>query len=210
MAVNAFIFARGGSKRVPNKNLRRINGTSLLGHAIRCALDAKLVDHVYVSTDSMEIRLEARKYGAQIIWRSHELTHDTADQFLSWKHAVEETDMQPNDIFVALSPTTPLRTPLDIDIAIEGIKAGYSIAFAVKMAKEHQFVRTSDGPLMLFDHYNKFAVAGSCYAATPQYIRHQNNIWASKPYFVHIPEERGIDIDTEFDLKLARLLMVPL
>ena len=69
--ILALIPARGGSKRIPNKNLWPIDGMPLIGHSIRHALASKHVSEVLVTTDDVDIASAAEEYGAKIIMRPH-------------------------------------------------------------------------------------------------------------------------------------------
>ena len=86
MTTSAFVFARGGSKGLPRKNLLPICGLPLLGHSIKIAHDLSEVDHIYVSTDCDEIAAIATLYGAELILRPSQLASDTASEWLakSW------------------------------------------------------------------------------------------------------------------------------
>ena len=79
MKIICFIGARGGSKGVPQKNIRLINGKPLIAHTIISALDSGLYDHVVVSTEDKKIAQIAKKYGAEIPFlRPKNLSTDTA------------------------------------------------------------------------------------------------------------------------------------
>jgi CMP-N-acetylneuraminic acid synthetase len=114
--VVAFIFARGGSVAVPRKNVREIAGKPLIGHAIECAQQAKLIDRVMVSTDDDEIADVARQFGAEIpFMRPANLAGSDSAELDAWRHAVEylrsvEFGPVAPEIFVSVPPTSPLRS----------------------------------------------------------------------------------------------------
>jgi hypothetical protein len=85
--IVAFIFARGGSKGVPRKNVKLLAGVPLIGHAVKAALAARGVTRCVVSTDDPEIAEVARRYGAETpFMRPPELAADTAPEWLAWRH----------------------------------------------------------------------------------------------------------------------------
>lgn len=119
----ALIPARGGSKSIPNKNIRLLGGAPLLAYSIAAGLQAKWVDRVLVSTDSAEIAEVALAWGAEVPFlRPAELAEDTTTDFPVFEHALrwlEENEGYRADIIVQLRPTSPLRPPHLVDEAIE-------------------------------------------------------------------------------------------
>lgn len=221
-----FVFARGGSKGVPNKNLRLLDGKPLIAHAIEAALQSRSINRVIVSTDSLEIAHEARKHGAEVpFMRPLELATDTAPERLAWRHAIEQMeriDGKRLDVFVSIPPTCPLRIPSDIDRAVDALVAGDGdivlsatdascnpyfnmITIAENGAAElaakpnGNVARRQDAPKV----YELTAVA---YAARRDPIFQFDSIFDCDARAIEIPAERAVDIDTEFDLKLAEFL----
>ena len=90
-SIRAFIFARGGSKGIANKNLLQINGHSLVGHSILAAKKIKEIEKIYVSTDSSNIADVANQYCVGVINRPVELATDNSPEWLSWQHAVSKS-----------------------------------------------------------------------------------------------------------------------
>ena len=84
----AFVFARGGSKGLPGKNILPIGGHPLIAHSIRLAQSIEAIDSVYVSTDCPQIALAAKQYGAELIKRPDEMATDTSLEWLSWQHGI--------------------------------------------------------------------------------------------------------------------------
>jgi N-acylneuraminate cytidylyltransferase len=90
MKVAAFIFARGGSKGLPGKNIREFGGKPLIAWSIEQALEAQEIDQVFVSTDSLEIAEIALRYGAQVPFlRPAELASDHSPEWLAWQHGLK-------------------------------------------------------------------------------------------------------------------------
>jgi N,N'-diacetyl-8-epilegionaminate cytidylyltransferase len=191
----AFIHARGGSKRCPKKNIRKIAGMPLIAHTIRQAQRHPLIDKVVVSTDDQDIADIALYYGAALLMRPAHLCTDDAPEFDSWKYAVEHFEM---DYFVNLPCTCPLRSDEDISRTIMFVELGAKIAFTVKKSR--------DFPLP--PDQSEWSVVGSCYVITPKFIRTHLSIFDGDEFTtVIVPDERAIDIDTEYDFKVAKLLM---
>lgn len=168
--VMAVIPARGGSKRVPRKNLREYHGHTLLEWAITHAEQSKYIDEIAVSSDDQEI-LDAA--GGYALWRPDELATDDASSEDVVRHALFEC---PSDWVVLLQPTSPLRTTEDIDACIERAQMGFGCI--------------SIGP---DDQTN-----GAVYVATREWImEHDFSHMGLMKY--RMPEERSLDIDNPED-----------
>ena len=120
--IVAIIPARGGSKSIPRKNIKFLNGIPLLAYSIAAAERSKLVDRIIVSTDDEVIADLAREWGAEVPFiRPKELAGDTTTDFPVMEHAVRWLDFNEDyhsDIVVQLRPTSPLRPPGLVDEAI--------------------------------------------------------------------------------------------
>ncbi len=120
--VLALIPARGGSKGIKDKNIYPLCGKPLIAYSIEASKNSKYIDQTLVSTDSEKIAKVAKKYGAYVPFlRPRELASDTAKSIDSIIHAINwlKENGQLFDIFVLLQPTSPLRTTIEIDGAIE-------------------------------------------------------------------------------------------
>jgi len=115
MKTIAIIPARGGSKGITNKNIVPFLGKPLLSYTIQQAKDCKLIDEVYVSSDSQQILSVAEEYGAKLINRPKEISDDFATSESALIHALKDKQ---ECLLVFLQATSPLRTPLDIEKAI--------------------------------------------------------------------------------------------
>jgi len=116
--IIGFVFARGNSKGLKNKNLLKINNVSLIGHSILQAKKIKMITDVFVSTDSNKIKKEAIKYGARAAFvRPKLLSSDTSPEILAWRHAINflksKLKLVP-DFIVSVPATSPLRSVSDI------------------------------------------------------------------------------------------------
>ena len=140
LRVLGIIPARGGSKRVPGKNVARVAGKPLIEHAIRAARASKKLDAFLVSTDSPAIAKTARALGADVPFlRPKEFATDRSPDIEYARHALEwwdaHRDWKP-DIIVLLPPDVPLRTGKDIDRVI-----------AMLIDEDLDSVRTIAGPM---------------------------------------------------------------
>ena len=134
--VVAVIPARGGSKGIPRKNLRDLDGRPLIAHTIEAARAAHLVDVVAVSTEDEEIACVARLYGAEVVMRPAELATDEAPTEPALLHAVEAIERRHEataDCAVLLQATSPLRPASAIDAAVHELySAGCDSVVAVR------------------------------------------------------------------------------
>ncbi|MBI4236643.1 MAG: acylneuraminate cytidylyltransferase family protein, partial [Chloroflexi bacterium] len=122
--VLCIIPARGGSKRLPRKNLALLLGEPLVAHSIRHALEARLVQRVVVSTDDAEIASVAEQHGAEVVRRPAEIAGDTATSESALLHVLdhlERTESYHPDLVVFLQCTSPVRQRDDIDNAIRAL-----------------------------------------------------------------------------------------
>ena len=126
MKVLGIIPARGGSKRIPKKNIRILAGKPLISHTIEAALKSKHINRLIVSTDDDEIARVAEKFGAEVPFlRPASLAQDDTPDQPVFQHALEALKEQDNyepDIVLHLRPTTPLKTPQTIDKVIEKMR----------------------------------------------------------------------------------------
>ena len=128
MKAVAFIFARGGSKGLPGKNIRPLGGKPLIAWAIEQALSVKRIGRVIVSTDSEEIAAVARDFGAEVPFiRPTELARDDSPEWLAWRHALnylrETTGVLP-EVMVSVPTTAPLRLAVDIENCLDEYEKG--------------------------------------------------------------------------------------
>jgi len=220
----AFIFARGGSKGIPRKNLKILGGKPLIAHSIETALSSHRISNVIVSTDDLEIAETARAYGAETpFMRPAELATDQAPEWLAWRHAVDwlETHGRPFDIFVSLPATSPFRATADIDAAIDRLSPDFDLIVSVTDAKRHpQFnmVRIAENGLvqqfsMAESHITRrqeaplaFDMTTVVYVCRPEFVKVSNGVFDGRVGAVHIPEERALDIDTPYDFEVAEAL----
>jgi CMP-N,N'-diacetyllegionaminic acid synthase len=138
--ILAIIPARGGSKGLPKKNIRLLNGKPLIAWTIEQANNSRYLDTIYVSTDSEEIAIIARQYGAVIpFMRPAELARDNSPTADAIVHSILQFSHQEKqfEYIVLLEPTSPLRKPTDIDNAIELIIDAPSADCLVSLGEIH-------------------------------------------------------------------------
>ncbi len=221
----AFIFARGGSKGLPGKNIKPLAGKPLLQYSIDTALACPSIEKVFVSTDDIQIAEVARSGGAIVIERPDELANDTSPEWLSWRHAV--TWVQENyglfDRFISLPATSPLRsvedvenairklTVVDADICISVTPASRSPYFNMVKQTDSGLVelvnQPSDEVTRRQDAPNVFDITTVVYVTTPAFVLNQYGIFSGNVTSIEIPKERAVDIDDIYDFKLAQVLI---
>lgn len=125
MRILAVIPARGGSKRLPGKNILPCAGKPLVAHTLEQVQQARLIDRTIVSTENSAIAAVAQRYGVEVIWRPAELASDTATTLAVLRHALNEVERQgwSPDLVILLQCTSPVRRPEDIDHAIQTLLA---------------------------------------------------------------------------------------
>lgn len=227
MTTVGMIFARGGSKGIPNKNLQVVAGKSLLERAIETAQAVAGLDRVIVSTDSKEIASAAKDAGAEVPFiRPHYLADDMSAEWLSWQHAMSflrESEGVAPSAMVSIPTTSPLRLASDIDACITAYQLGdwdaiVTVAEAqrspyfnmvsidpsgqasIAVQLPTSYVRRQDSPKL----YDLCTVA---YVVRSEFIFQSETLWSGRVGAVVVPQERALDIDTPFDLRLAQLLL---
>jgi CMP-N-acetylneuraminic acid synthetase len=225
--ILAVIPARGGSKGIPGKNIRDLNGKPLIAYAIEAALGASdILYKTVVSTDCEDIKAVAEKYGAEVPFiRPAEFATDTATSLSVMQHAVktiEEMDGTTIDWTMLIQPTNPLILISDIKNAVQAIDNKCTSIVSAKDATDCHplkiLTQTQDGSLKYYsdqapDNVRRqdlppvYLRNGSIYMTRRDTLMTQNTLYGDHilPYIM--PPERSIDIDTEFDLKLAEFIL---
>ena len=224
--VFAMIFARGGSKGLPGKNIKKLCGLPLIAYSIKSALENEYIDEVYVSTDDNEIAIISEKYGAKIAFmRPSHLASDESPEWLSWQHAMKyfnDKECLP-DIMISLPATSPLRSNKDISSCLEKlVNSDCDGVIGITKSKRHPMFNMvtldKEGLVNLFseddisisrrqDAPSVFDVTTIAYALKTKYLLNANSLFAGKIAGIEIPEIRSIDIDTEFDFDIASMVV---
>ncbi len=221
----AIIPARGGSKGLPGKNIRLINGQPLISLTVKSALACDYVDRVMVTTDDEEIAYAAREAGAEIpFMRPAELASDTAlasDVILHCLNYFAEQG-EAYEYFVYLQPTSPLRSKEDLDSGLNFFEEkDASCVVSVCETEHHPWYSNQlpeDGNMKDFirpevQNTNRqelpafYRLNGSMYICQTGYYRTQGGFMGPETYAFRMPTERSLDIDTLTDFKMAELLL---
>ncbi|MBJ8502792.1 MULTISPECIES: cytidylyltransferase domain-containing protein [Acinetobacter] len=221
----AFIFARGGSKGLPGKNIKPLAGKPLLQYSIDTALASDLIEQVFVSTDDQAIAQVAIEGGAILIERPVELATDQSPEWLSWRHAVEwATEHYGSfDGFVSLPATSPLRSQEDVeaailkrqadtaDICIAVTPASRSPYFNMVKYNEAGFVELVNQPegevSRRQDAPKVFDITTVVYATTPEFVLNNYGLFSGKVASIEVPKARAVDIDDIYDFRLAEAII---
>ena len=221
------VCARGGSKGVPKKNLRPLLGRPLIAYTVECALKARRLDRVVVSTDDSEIADVVRQLGAEVpFMRPPHLASDGASKWDVFKHLVETLEAQGSctvDVLVDLDSGVPLRLPEDVDNTVDLLMSGEAdVAITAYEAERNPYfnmVEHSNGgsvsivkqppePITCRQHApNVYSLSPAAYAIRRNALD-QFSHWSLAKMQIHeIPRDRGIDIDTEFDFRMVEYLI---
>ncbi|MBP1888135.1 acylneuraminate cytidylyltransferase family protein [Ensifer mexicanus] len=208
-SVLALIPARSGSKGLPGKNIIEFHGRPLIHWSISAALESGCCNTVLVSTDSREIADIAIAGGAIAPWlRPQHLADDKASTMAAVVHAL---DQSPADIVVVLQPTSPLRTAGDVAACVSLYRETGKPVVSVCPAKPWLFRKTNSGaltPAIEFatqrQEVEYFSPNGAVYVFSAEFLRSGDAWWSvgALPYLM--PPERSVDIDTPYDLTVAK------
>jgi N-acylneuraminate cytidylyltransferase/CMP-N,N'-diacetyllegionaminic acid synthase len=222
--IVAVIPARGGSKRIPQKNVIEIAGKPLIGYSIEAANKCKYIKKVLVSTDNEEIARIAKSFGAEVPFlRPKELARDDTPSLPVIQHAIryiENAERLKVDIVVLLQPTSPIRSEKYIDETIEKlIYTEADSAVTVCKIKHHPFWSfiANEDKLSPFskeginlkheDLPPVYSLNGSVYAVRRDVLLVRNSIFGNDTRAVVMPQEESVDVDDFFDLFMAEMVM---
>lgn len=220
--VLGIIPARGGSKGVPRKNIREVAGRPLIAYTIDAARASKLLTRCVVSTDDQETADICESLGCEVMKRPPELAHDDTPTLGVVKNifGVLESQGESFEYGLVLQPTSPLRTGPDIDSALQALfQSDADSTVSVYQVSDHhpaRMYRREDGLLVSFDE--NFTAArrqelppvyhrnGAIYAFRRSLLE-ENTLLGKRilPYIM--PEDRSLNIDTEYDLVLADYIL---
>lgn len=221
----AFVFARGGSKGLPGKNIKPLAGKPLIHYSIETAKQCPSIDEVFVSTDDREIAELARQAGAVIIERPAELASDTSPEWLSWRHAIKwvETHYGKFQYFVSLPATSPLRNVSDVEGAISKLESSLAdICISVTPASRSPFfnmvkvlddetcelvIKPKGDVTRRQDAPEVFDITTVVYIATPSFIQEKESLFSGVVTSIVVPKIRAVDIDDIYDFLLAEAIV---
>jgi CMP-N,N'-diacetyllegionaminic acid synthase len=220
-AFLAIIPARGGSKRLPRKNILDLNGKPLIAWSIEAGLNSKYVDKVVVTSDDREILDVADKYGAEIIIRPDDLASDMATTVDTVEHVLENIDSY--EYLVLLQPTSPLRTYKHIDEAIQLLEQKNADAIIGVCETDHSPLWTNTLPnSKSMDNFlspeiigkrsqdldKHYRINGAIYICkTDKFIQEKTLFIKNNNYAYEMERSASVDIDNHIDFILAGLLL---
>jgi CMP-N,N'-diacetyllegionaminic acid synthase len=220
LRILALITARGGSKRLPGKNIRLLGGLPLIVWSIEVAKDIPQICDILVSTDDPAVASIARDAGAMVPWlRPAELATDSATSIDVSLHALDWYERQNGEIdgLLLLQPTSPFRRRATVMRGISLFCAHQNRpVVSVSPAMSHpmwcvQVIGESLRPYVEGGMHLRsqelplaYALNGAFYLGAPEYLRAQRSFYSDEacPLVINDPEE-SIDIDTEWDWMIA-------
>jgi len=226
--VIAIIPARGGSKGLPGKNIRTLCGKPLIAWSVEAGLASRYIDEVMVTTDSEEIALIAREFGASVPFlRPAELANDTASSIAVIRHVIEYYEKNMREYFdytVLLEPTSPLRETVDIDNAIEKLlnssearaivgickTESQNPAFLIKKKLDEFLVGYEDPDMKVLRRQeigDVYFFEGSVYASETSTLLEKSTFYHDKTIGYEFPKWKSIEIDDLDDFIMAEALM---
>lgn len=217
--VFAFVFARGGSKGLPGKNIKPLGGVPLVAHSILTAKKISKISRIFVSTESNDIKEIARAYGAEVIDRPAILASDQAAEWDAWRHAVNYLCEKGEDfdVFLSLPATSPLRSAEDVVACLKALDKETDVVISVTPASRNPYFnmvsRDSDGSCRIImpsqgyqrrqDVPSAYDITTVAYVLRKDFILRKNSLFEGRVKSVIIPKERAVDIDDIWDFMFA-------
>lgn len=228
MRTLAIIPARGGSKRLPRKNVLDLGGKPLIAWTIEAALECPFINEVMVTTDDDEIAEIAKRYGANVpFMRPRELASDTATSFDAIKHVIDfyrEELGREFDFVVLLQPTSPTRNSQHISEAIELLvernadavisvcEVDHSPLWMNTLPSDHslgKFLRDEVKNVRSQELPKNYRLNGAIYICRTSCLLAEKTFFISNNIFAYImSKDTSIDIDDLSDFRLAKCLLV--
>jgi CMP-N,N'-diacetyllegionaminic acid synthase len=221
MNVLAIIPARGGSKGIPGKNIKKINGKPLLHYTISASLKSKFISKTIVSTDDIKIAKIAKKIGAEIIIRPKNLANDKAQIEPAIDHVLEllkNKEKYVPDVIILLQNTSPLRTSKHIDNAFNKFKRK-KLDSILSASPSHQFIwRTRNQIAKPFNYdpnhrLNRQEISKDFKENGAIYITKYKNFIKSKcrisgkTGIFEMAEEQSFEVDSKTDFAIIEFLL---
>ncbi|HEU5485446.1 MAG TPA: acylneuraminate cytidylyltransferase [Microlunatus sp.] len=218
--VVAVIPARGGSKGVPGKNLRRVGGVSLVARAVGACRAARQITEVHVSTDDADIADEARSAGAAVVDRPAELAGDLASSESALLHALNIVSAAGGpavDVLVFVQCTSPFIAATDLDAAVTTLLRGAADS-VFSGIDNHAFLWRPDGTTVVGvnhdaahrlrrqDREPEYRETGAFYAFRADRFGEVRHRFFDRVAVARVTDLSALEIDTEADLEVARSL----
>lgn len=220
--ILAVIPARGGSKGIPRKNIIEVGGKPLIAWTISAARKSRYIDKLILSSDDDEIMTIARKFGCDVPFtRPGELASDTSGTVEVILHAINNIH-EKYDYIVILQPTSPLRSVSDIDNCIENCfeKNAPSCVSVTEVEKSPYWMYILDENARMksvIDFKNRsmrrqelpatYALNGAVYVVNSESFMKTQKLIESETVAYIMPIIRSLDIDTEYDLMIAQMIL---
>jgi len=214
--IISVIPARGGSKRIPRKNIRQLGGKPLIAHSIEQSLSSHYVDQTIVSTEDSEIAEISTKFGAKVIIRPQGLATDTTSTEPVLINVLEklcEEGVEP-DYIVLLQPTSPIRRPGDIDRAIEMLIDGLGDSL-LSVRENKSFFWSREGRPLNYDYRARprrqdkqweLVENGSIYITKKDLLLEERSRLGGSILTYIMPDWASFEIDTPFDFELVEYI----
>ena len=219
----AFIFARKDSKRLKNKNTRKLNGKPLIMYSIETAKNIKEISRIFVSSNDPKIKKIAIKNHCIVIDRPEVLAKDNSPEWKSWKHAVNfvKNKYNKNFNFISIPPTAPIRSVSDvrrciqaldknIDIVITLSKSNLDPNFNMVMKKGEKVITFRNNKNNYSSRKNSrniYSITTVAFVSRPDFILKHKNCFEGRVKGIVIPQHRAVDIDDEFDFSIAKIML---
>ncbi len=207
------IPARGGSKRLKDKNIYPFSGKPLIYWTIKSALQSRIFEKVVVSTDCEKIKKISEDYGAEVIKRPRKLAGDKIKTESVVFHVLKELKEKFDYIFL-LQPTSPLRNEKDIKGAFKKIKREKAdfLVSVTDFEKPFKWAIVKKGKYYDFYFSKNFRKKlylpnGAIFIARYDAFLKEKTFYGKKLTIYYMPKERSIDIDTIYDLKYGEFIM---
>ncbi len=218
----AVIPARGGSKRLPNKNILPLAGKPLIEWTIEAAKNSKYIDQIVISSDKNEILDIAKRYETISIIRPEALAKDEAKTVGVVLHVIESIS-EKHDFIILLQPTSPLRTSQNIDEAIELLfsknadavisvcETDYPILWCNTLQEDlsmNKFIPEDIKDKRSQDLPKYYRLNGAIYIVKTEKLKNEKTFFISGNIYAYIMDRKNsVDIDEEIDLKVATALL---
>ena len=219
----AVIPARGGSKRIPRKNIKLFHGVPVIAYAIKAAKESEIFDEIYVSTDDEEIAEVAKSFGAGIPWmRTKHLSDDYATTLSVMQDAVKQLESKLVNLenVCCIYPATPLLKPSFLSLGLEILQSGnwdYVFSGVKSSTPPQRFfsLQHSQSVEMLFpenettrtqDLANFYHDAGQFYWGKKMSWELGLPIFSNQSTIIEMPHESAVDINTSEDWHYAEHL----
>lgn len=215
----AIILARGGSKRIPNKNIKFFEGEPIINYSIRAAIQSRCFDRVIVSTDDQQIANISEKAGAEIpFYRSKKNSNDEATTSNALVEVINRLD-KIYDSFCCIYPTSPLINYENLIYAKKTLLKNNMIDGVIPVCEfshspQRSLIKSGDLIKMRYkswvntrtqDLQSQYHDAGQFYFLNTKRFLETKNLWNLKLSPLILPESEVQDIDNEIDWEIAKI-----